>query len=114
VFNAVSLAYRMANADGAATCAPTSTTKNASSCVIGFPGLNGGTLSMDVSSRDLEFYYSVWDFNPADGLFKVVMETSAAASWSYVVSQSASHGLWPNGGASPAPDKCEFEICSTG
>jgi hypothetical protein len=106
----------MASNDGnATTCSPTfTTTKNASSCVVTFPGLNGGTLSMDVSDHNLAFYYSVWDFNPADGFFEIVMETSKATSWSYVVSQTAPNGLWPNGGTPPAPDKCEFEICNTG
>jgi len=64
------------------------------------------------AAQNVLTYFSLWDFDPTDGLFHPAMEqTDPPRGQLVAVGNRAIH--WPGGGDPPAPDYCAFNDCST-
>jgi len=64
------------------------------------------------ASQNVLMYFSLWDFDPADGLFHPTLEQTDPPRGPLIsVGGRVIH--WPGSGYPPAPDYCAFNDCST-
>ena len=64
------------------------------------------------ATQNVRMHFSLWDFDPADGLFHPVME-QAEPPLGPLIAVGGRLIHWPRNGGPPASDHCAFNDCST-
>ena len=71
-----------------------------------FPSLHGNATVNAAGA--LQMYFSLWDFNPDTGRFRLTMEAANGGTTAGLFPV-----LWPTG-HQPSPDNCASSLCSSG